>query len=103
MKHETTAQVLAISVDSLNVEVEKAFEDDVITPDERTRIRWHVGLLRLRAEGHATRVRLGMRLIAGGICDREMVANVRSYGRWTQGQRERLNALQSIEADELAA
>lgn len=103
MKEDTSAQAVAYEVDALALAIEEAHLDRVVTDADIRRIDYHIGLLKLRAEGHAVRVKLGMRLINGGVCDRELQANVRSYGRWSKEQKECLNRLASVEASEIQA
>lgn len=103
MKKETSAQLLALDADTLVQVIDEALQDGIVTHEERRNIRHHAGILRLRAEGHVTRVTLGLRLINGGVCDREMQANVRSYGRWSEEERKNLDQLAPVEADERQA
>ncbi len=103
MKKETSAALLALEADTLVQVIEEAFEDGIVSVDERRAIRWQAGVLRLRAEGHCTRVTLGLRLMNGGVVDREMQANVRSYGRWSTEESESLRRLQPTEAIEKQA
>lgn len=93
MKKETSAQLLALSVDTLYQTWKEARADGVVTVEELDRLEYRIGHLRLHSEGHATRIRLGLRLINGGVVDRDMAANVRSYVRWSTAETERLYRL----------
>lgn len=103
MKKEICPKGLARLVDEHYELVETAFADGVVTIEERRRIKRSLVIVRMKAEGVATRWTLGMRIANGGVVDRDIQANVRSYGRWTEEETKRLARLEPSEATELAA
>jgi hypothetical protein len=56
-----------------------AFEDGVITPQEKGRIIWSARRVKTASERQARRITLGTRMIRGGKLDRGIMQDVQDY------------------------
>jgi hypothetical protein len=88
------ADLVSEGVQRVWKEVERAWADGEITDLEKLRIRRLFLVVRVRARGGALSQQIGIRLIRGGQCDKNLMTQVRDLERfcreagWTTEQEE---------------
>lgn len=76
------ADAVSEGVNGVWKEVERAWADGHITDLEKLRVRRLFAIVRVRARGGALSQQIGIRLIRGGRCDKNLMTQVRDLERF---------------------